>query len=167
MVCGDMPIARLTAAKATPAIGRGFGGGPLPSHPLVHEPGQGEVLGGDPLDADRILNGDGHWTSPTQPRRVILTRLLSSPVYGLSRTFDDAGCSSPGSVAAVGFLSGRVEHPRPQEHEPRPAVHLPLDRLQPVHMSLHGAVAPPLRHRRVHGRLVTTDALGEPPQVRV
>ena len=84
-----------------------------------------------------------------------------------SRTFDDAGCSSPGSVAAVGFSSGRVEHPRPQEHEPRPAVHLPLDRLQTVHMPLHGAVAPPLRHRRVHGRLVTTDAFGEPTQVRV
>jgi Metallopeptidase family M81 len=86
---------------------------------------------------------------------------------GISRTFDDAGCTSPGSVAAVGFLSGRVERPRPLEHESRPAVHLPLDRLQTVHMSLHGAVAPPLRHRRMHRRLVTTDAFGEPAQVRV
>src|SRR3954470_11900086 len=64
-------------------------------------------------------------------------------------------------------LSGRVEHPCPQEHEPRPTVHLPLDRLQAIHMPLHGSVAPPPRHRRVHRRLVTTDALGEPTQVRV
>src|SRR5205814_2069183 len=54
-----------------------------------------------------------------------------------------------------------------QEYEPRPAVHLPLDRLQPVHVSLHGAVAPPPHHRRLHTRLVTTDAFGEPAQVRV
>ena len=38
---------------------------------------------------------------------------------------------------------------------------------RPVHVPLHGAVAPPLRHRRLHGRLVTADALGEPTQVRV
>src|SRR3954467_13779008 len=65
------------------------------------------------------------------------------------------------------FFSGRVEHPRPQEHEPRPAVHLPLDRLQTVHMALHGAVTPPLRHRCLYTGLVTTDAFGEAAQVRV
>src|SRR5438270_7462392 len=40
-----------------------------------------------------------------------------------SRTFDDAGCSSPENVSAVSFLSCCVEHPCPQEHEPGPAVH--------------------------------------------
>ena len=92
---------------------------------------------------------------------------LGTAGTGLSRTFDDAGCSPSDSVAAVDFLSGRVEHPRSQEHEPRSTVHLPLDRLQTVHMPFYGSVAPPLRHRRLHGRLVAADALGEPTQGRV
>jgi len=34
-------------------------------------------------------------------------------------------------------------------------------------MPLHWAIAPGLRHRRVDGHFVTSDAIGEPAQVRV
>ena len=63
--------------------------------------------------------------------------------------------------------SDRIDDPRPEQHEPRSAVHLTLDRLQPVEVAFHRAIASPLRRGREHRRLVSPDPFGEAVQLRV
>src|SRR5262249_35909984 len=63
--------------------------------------------------------------------------------------------------------SCRMNDSRSQEHEPGSAVHLPLDRLESVHMAFDWTVAPRLRHSRDHGRLVTPYAFRKPTYFRV
>lgn len=46
----------------------------------------------------------------------------------------------------------RSQHPRPEQVEVRPAVHLPLDRLEPGHLAFRLPVAAVLRQRPCHRR---------------
>src|SRR5262249_17336465 len=62
--------------------------------------------------------------------------------------------------------SWSMDNPCPQYHESRSAIPLPFDRLEAVSVSFHVATAPPLRHGREHGGLVTPHALGQPAQFR-
>ena len=53
-----------------------------------------------------------------------------------------------------------MQHPGTQQREAGTAVHLPLDRLEPVDLAFHRAVAPRLLKRRRHRCLVLPDPLG-------
>jgi CubicO group peptidase (beta-lactamase class C family) len=64
---------------------------------------------------------------------------------------------------AAAFLSAGVQHARPQQRQTRATIHLPLDRLQPIHVSFHGAITPRFLERRRHRRLVPPQTLSETP----
>src|SRR3954454_24989641 len=59
------------------------------------------------------------------------------------------------------FRSRLVEDPDPQQLESGSAVHLPLDDFQPIDLPFHRPVAPLLRQRCRHRRLVLAQAFRE------
>src|SRR4051794_18007517 len=68
---------------------------------------------------------------------------------------DDPGVCDPRIL-----VSSMSEHPAAQQVEPGPSVHLPLDDLEPVDLTLDLAVAPRLGQRGAHRVLIAPEANG-------
>ena len=94
-----------------------------------------------------------------------ILRAQGGSVSRFSRTFDDKApiLTDRGSNRLdYSLLTTRAFN---RENPARP-IHLPFDRLQPIHVTFHRAVAPSRRHRRVHRRLVAANAFGKMADLR-
>ena len=65
----------------------------------------------------------------------------------------------PGADRAI--RSSRVDHTRPQQWQPGPAIHLAFDRFQPIHLALDRTVAPSRRQGCTHRCLILSQTRSE------
>jgi len=72
---------------------------------------------------------------------------------GVSRKVDESGASRQDRAVEHGTLCC-AEHAPAEEIEVRPAVHLPLEKLGPVHLTLRLTIAPSHRKPSAHRRLI-------------
>jgi hypothetical protein len=81
-------------------------------------------------------------------------------LLGVFRTFGGDSGRTWGSLASEG------QHASAQEQETATAVHLPLEELEPVHLTFDLAVAPGLSYRRDDGVVIAFDSGNEALQLR-
>src|SRR5262249_60324760 len=90
-------------------------------------------------------------------RRVLSRRfppLPPRPLIGFSRTLDEAMVGLSPRIRFWLSDSSRPKEPLSQQIEVRPAVHLPLQRLESIYLALHRAIAPRQSERCLHGHFI-------------
>ena len=92
----------------------------------------------------------------TRQHLTISLELDAIGQWGLLRTFDESVMSLPG-----GLFLGSLENSLSQEIEAAPAIHLPLEEFQTMHLALGLAVAPLQGETGFHGIVVFFQAVGK------